>query len=83
MEIKDLLNLYYIDDEFKFGIDIVMNTLCPNCLYSVSNENGYFEITHWDKSNEVLKPLPQDIRDEYIRHRTIKEILDKYNIKEK
>lgn len=83
MDIKDLLNLYYVDGEYRFGIDTVMEYLCPNCLYTISTQNGNFDIVEWNDNNEVGKPSSQQIRDEYIRQQTIKEILDKYNIEEK
>jgi len=75
MTIEQLINKFSNEQGFQFGIDIVMKSLRPNALYSLSAENGTFEIISWDESNELPAPSSQEIRDEYIRHKTIKEFL--------
>ena len=61
---------------FQFGIDIVMKSLRPGALYCLSASGGTFTIVSWDETNELPAPSSQEIRDEYIRHQTIKEMLD-------
>ena len=75
MTIEQLINEFSNEQGFQFGIDIVMKSLRPEALYSLSASNGVFEIVSWDKSNELSAPSSQEIRDEYIRHKTIKEFL--------
>lgn len=75
MTIEQLINEFSNEQGFQFGIDIVMKSLRPGALYSLSASNGVFEIISWDKFNEFSAPSSQEIRDEYIRHKTIKEFL--------
>jgi len=62
-----------IDDtnKFKFGIDTVMDSLRPLCLWEVSASGGNFEITRWNDHQYEGPPSSQEIRDEYIRQQTI------------
>jgi hypothetical protein len=76
MTIEELIKEFSNEQGFQFGIDIVMKVLRPNALYCLSASGGTFTIIEWDESNELPPPSPQEIRDEYIRHKTIKEFLD-------
>ena len=76
MTIQELIDEFSNEQGFQFGIDIVMKSLRPNALYGLSASGGTFEIVSWDESNELPPPTSQEIRDEYIRHQTIKEFLD-------
>ena len=75
MTIEQLIKEFTNEQGFQFGIDIVMKSLRPNALYCLSASGGTFEIVSWDESNELPPPTSQEIRDEYIRHKTIKEFL--------
>mgnify|MGYP003350711242 CR=1 FL=1 len=37
-------------DEFRFGLDTVMESLRPHCLWEISASGGNFEITRWDEN---------------------------------
>jgi hypothetical protein len=76
MVIEKLIKEFSNDQGFQFGIDIVMKSLRPNAIYCLSSSNGAFEIVSWDESNDLSAPTSQEIRDEYIRHKTIKEMLE-------
>lgn len=76
MTIEQLIKEFSNEQGFQFGIDIVMKSLRPNALYGLSASGGTFEIVSWDESNELPPPSSQEIRDEYIRHKTIKEFLE-------
>ena len=76
MTIEQLIQEFSNEQGFQFGIDIVMKSLRPNALYCLSASGGTFTIVEWDESNELPAPTSQEIRDEYIRHKTIKEFLD-------
>jgi hypothetical protein len=53
-----------------------MKSLRPGALYGLSASGGTFEIVSWDETNELPAPSSQEIRDEYIRHQTIKEFIE-------
>jgi len=83
MKIEELIQEFSNEQGFQFGIDIVMKSLRPNALYCLSASGGTFEIIDWDESNELPQPTSQEIRDEYIRHKTIKEFLEYLETKDK
>ena len=83
MKIDELIQEFSNEQGFQFGIDIVMKSLRPNALYCLSASGGTFEIIDWDESNELPQPTSQEIRDEYIRHKTIKEFLEYLETKDK
>ena len=76
MTIEELITEFSNEQGFQFGIDIVMKSLRPGALYGLSASGGTFEIVSWDESNIEPAPSSQEIRDEYIRHQTIKEFLE-------
>ena len=81
MTIEQLIQEFSNEQGFQFGIDIVMKSLRPNALYCLSAEGGTFKIISWDESNKLQAPTSQEIRDEYIRHQTIKEFLEHLDTK--
>jgi hypothetical protein len=83
MTIDELIQEFSNEQGFQFGIDIVMKSLRPNALYCLSASGGTFEIIDWDESNELPQPTSQEIRDEYIRHKTVKEFLEYLETKDK
>ena len=76
MTIEELIQEFSNEQGFQFGIDIVMKSLRPGALYGLSASGGTFEIVSWDESNTEPAPSSQEIRDEYIRHQTIKEFIE-------
>jgi hypothetical protein len=76
MTIEELVKEFSNEQGFQFGIDIVMKSLRPGALYGLSASGGTFEIISWDESNTEPAPTSQEIRDEYIRHQTIREFID-------
>jgi hypothetical protein len=82
MTIEELVKNFITEDGFPFGIDVVMKALRPGAIYTLSVNGGIFEIVFWDESNELPPPTSQEIRDEYIRHKTIQEVLEYINKKE-
>ena len=82
MTIEQLIQEFSNEQGFQFGIDIVMKSLRPNALYCLSASGGTFNIVEWDESNELPAPTSQEIRDEYIRHQTIKEMLEYLDTKQ-
>jgi hypothetical protein len=88
MTTQQVIDTFTNENGFRWGIDTAMQSLRPGCLYSLQAGNGQFEITDWPENqwNEVEQryidaPTPQEIRDEYIRHKTIAEMLDHFKTK--
>lgn len=79
MTTKELIETFSNENGFQFGIDIVMKSIRPNCLYCIEPSAGVFIVREWDESNTLPKPTSQEIREEYIRHQAIKETLDYIN----
>jgi hypothetical protein len=82
MSTEELIDTYSNENGFLFGIDTVMKVLRPNALYCLKVENGNFTIVSWDKTNKQNPPSSQEIKEEYIRHKAIKETIDYINSKE-
>lgn len=83
MSIEELIKTYSNENGFLFGTDTVMQVLRPNALYCLHVESGNFNIVSWDKTNKQNAPSSQEIREEYIRHRAIYEVLEYLRNKEK
>lgn len=66
---------------FKWGLETAMKSLVGESEYAISASNGSFEVITWNEENGVA-PTGQQIRDEYIRHRTIAECLEYFNSKQ-
>jgi hypothetical protein len=83
MTTQQVIDTFTNENGFRWGIDTAMQSLRPGCLYSLQAGNGQFEITDWPDNQWSEKeqcyidaPTSQEIRDEYIRHKTIAEMLD-------
>ena len=89
MDVKDIIKKYTNENGFRWGIDTALEILAPNCLYQVKANAGNFEITQWgpnwsDTTQSYLEPpTSRDIRDEYIRLKTIAECLEHFGEKTK
>ena len=82
MTTEDIIKNFTIDGEFIWGIDTVMQSLRPNCLYSLEVNNGEFKISSWENNqwsdvtqSFINPPTSQQIREEYLRQNTISEVL--------
>ena len=83
MTVEQIIETFTNENEFCWGIDSAMKSLRPGCLYSIKATNGIFEIVDWpdnqwceETQSYVDPPTQQEIRDEYIRHKTISECLE-------
>lgn len=83
MTIKQIIETFTNENGFCWGIDSAMKSLRPGCLYGLRASNGTFEIFDWpdnqwseETQSYIQPPSSQEIRDEYIRHKTIAEFLD-------
>ena len=90
MTVEEIIEKFSNENGFQWGINTAMHSIRPGCLYGVQAGNGQFEITDWpenqwsdDTQSYIEPPTPQEIRDEYIRHKTIAECLEYFNKKEK
>lgn len=74
------------ENGFAWGLETVMKVLRPGCLYQIKSENGRFILTEWpdnqwddETQSYILPPTEQEIRDEYIRQKTIAECIEHFN----
>jgi len=79
--IKETIEKYTNEKGFCWGTDTVMKSFADNCPtkfdYELSCGDGLFTVTKWDP--QYTKPTPTDVRDEYIRQKTIAECLEYFN----
>lgn len=69
-------------DDFRFGLETVMESLRPLCYYEITANGGVFEITKWKEDQYEGPPTSQELRDEYIRQQTIIECYKYFNNKQ-
>lgn len=88
MTIDQLLNNFSNEEGFQWGLDTTMKSLRPGCLYDIESKCGNFTITSWpenqwsDETQSYIEPpSSQEIRDEYIRQKTISECLEYFRRK--
>lgn len=81
MTVGDIIEKFSQGGSFNWGLNTAVNALKPDCIYTLSAKEGVFEIVEWAE-NQGTAPTPQEIRDEYIRHRTIAECLEYFNSKQ-
>lgn len=68
--------------EFNWGVDTVMRSIRPNCLFKMRVVGGRFIITEWgqnwdgEKEQFIEKPTEEEIKAEYYRQQTIAECLE-------
>ena len=89
MTIEQIINSFTVEGNFCWGIDTVMKSLRPGCLHCISCNNGKFEIVEWPENqwsdetqSYIDPPSSQELRDEYIRHKTIAEFIEYLKNKE-
>jgi hypothetical protein len=89
MTVQEIIDNFSREDgRLHWGINTAMQSLRPGCLYGISAGNGQFEIVDWPENqwsdvtqSYIDPPTPQEIRDEYLRHKTIAECLEYFNTK--
>lgn len=81
--IEELIIQNTDENGFQWGIETAMKSLRPNCQYGISCSGGNFEVVNWPDNQwcEITQsylqpPSSQELRDEYIRHKTISEFLE-------
>ena len=89
LTIQEIIENYTTNNEFIFDLTTVMKSIRPGCLYEITSGNGEFILTKWpdnqwsDKQQKYIDPpTNQEIRDEYIRQKTIAEFLGYLKSKE-
>jgi hypothetical protein len=87
MSVEQIINEFTNKEtgEFAWGINTAMASLRPKCLYLLEASGGNFVISSWgpnwsdETQSYIQPPTSQEIRDEYIRHKTISECLEYFN----
>jgi len=80
LSVAETIKRYTNENGFSWGINTVMESLAPGASYDLTCA-GDFIIDRWDSI--YPQPTSQEIRDEYIRQKTIAECIQYYkeNIK--
>jgi hypothetical protein len=73
LSVEQTIKTYTNENGFSWGINTVMKSLVPEASYDLTSA-GEFIIDRWDSI--YPKPTSQQIRDEYIRQKTISEFID-------
>jgi hypothetical protein len=73
LSVEETIKAYTNENGFAWGINTVMKSLAPDASYDLTCA-GDFIIDRWD--SPLPQPTSQEIRDEYIRQRTIAECLE-------
>lgn len=83
MTIEEIIKQNTTENGFQYGINTVMTSIRPGCLFSIRANGGEFEVIDWpdnqwsDKLQRYIEPpTSQEIHDEYIRHKTIAECIE-------
>jgi hypothetical protein len=75
---EETIKAYTNENGFSWGINTVMYSLAPNTTYALSSGEE-FTIDIWE--SDLPKPTSREIRDEYIRQKTIAECIKYYEEK--
>ena len=81
LNIEKTIKAYTNENGFAWGIDTVIKSLAPKASYDLTSVGGNFIIDRW--KSIYPKPTSQEIRDEYIRQKTIAECLEYFKTLEK
>jgi hypothetical protein len=74
LSIEETIKKYTNENGFSWGINTVMKSLASDASYDLTSAGETFIIDRWD--SPLPKPTSQEIRDEYIRQKTIAECLE-------
>jgi len=73
LSVEETIKAYTNENGFAWGTNTVMKSLAPDASFDLTVA-GEFIIDRWD--SPLPQPTSQEIRDEYIRQRTIAECLE-------
>jgi hypothetical protein len=86
MTVAELLkNNTDTDGNFLWGIDTVMKSIRPNCMFELTLGDGKWKITRWDKNwsdkeqRYIDPPEPEELMQEYERQKIIAEVVEYFN----
>lgn len=75
------------DGNFLWGIDTVMKSIRPNCMYELTLGDGKWTISRWDanwsesQQRYIDPPSPEELMQEYERQKLIAEVVECLNRK--
>jgi len=78
LTLEELLKKYYINDEFCWGINTVIESFDPDALYDLTSA-GKFILDKW--CSDLPQPTSEEIKEEYIRQQTISECIEYFKQK--
>jgi hypothetical protein len=72
LTIKETLEKYTNENGFAWGVNTALDAIKPDLQFDLSAENGEFIINSW----VYKQPTSKQIREEYLRQKTIAEFLE-------
>jgi hypothetical protein len=72
LTVKETIEKYTNENGFAWGINTAVDAIKPDLQYDLSASNGEFIINSWS----LKQPTSKEIKEEYIRQKTIAECLD-------
>jgi hypothetical protein len=75
LTIEEIIEYFYTDDGLAWGIDTVIKSLAlsSNVGYDLDCTAGRYTLTRWE--SDLPQPTSEEIKEEYIRQKTIAECL--------
>jgi hypothetical protein len=71
LTVKETIKKYTNENGFAWGVETALDSVKPDLQYDLSVENGEFVINSW----VYKQPTSKQIKEEYIRQKTIAECL--------
>ncbi len=72
LTVKETIEKYTNENGFAWGVETAVDAVKPDLQYDLSVANGEFIINSWS----LKQPTSNQIKEEYIRQKTIAECLD-------
>ena len=72
LTVKETIEKYTNENGFAWGVETAVDAVKPDLQYDLSASSGEFIINSWS----LKQPTSSQIKEEYIRQKTIAECLD-------
>jgi hypothetical protein len=72
LTVKETIEKYTNENGFAWGVETAVDAVKPDLQYDLSASSGEFIINSWS----LKQPTSKEIKEEYIRQKTIAECLD-------
>jgi hypothetical protein len=89
MSVEELITNFSDESgNFLWGVETVLKSVRPNCLWEVTLEKGEWTVSRWDnnwseKEQRYLEPpTSEELKEEYKRQQAIAETIEYFNSKQ-